>query len=75
MALDVAFCARYIDDFKVEAAHIEPPPGHPGAKDGVGIWEAGPEIWPYVQNVLFADYQVPVVPLEIQMGTTLQRAD
>jgi hypothetical protein len=58
---------------KVEMAHIAPPPGHPTSGEDAGIWEAGPEIWPYIREVPFGGVQVPVVPLEIQLETCLRR--
>jgi hypothetical protein len=41
--------------------------------DGAGIWEAGPEIWPHIRMVYFGGRPVPVVPLEIQLETSLSR--
>lgn len=67
------FARIVLDGFKVEIAHIAPPSSFAGAGDGAGIWEAGPEIWPYVHTIPFAGYQVPVVPLEIQLKTALDR--
>ena len=43
------------------------------SSDGVGIWEAGPEIWPHIRCVPFARTRVPVVPLEIQLETSIVR--
>lgn len=62
-----------VQDVKVEMAHIAAPEGFPTSEDGAGIWEAGPEIWPYLRRVPFAGILVPVVPLEIQLGTNLSR--
>lgn len=58
---------------RVEVAHLVAPAGFPTSADGAGIWEAGPEIWPHVYPRRFAGYDVPVVPLEIQLQTNLQR--
>ena len=63
----------FVDGFKVEAAHIIPPAGFPSSAEGAGIWEAGTEIWPYVRRVPFGAHQVPVVPLEIQLHTSMSR--
>ena len=62
----------YVDGFKVEVAHIATSEGYL-SDGGAGIWEAGPEIWPHIRGVPFAGYQVPVVPLEIQLQTNLDR--
>jgi len=43
------------------------------SQEGAGIWEAGPEIWPHIRRVSFRGHRVPVVPLEIQLGTSLGR--
>lgn len=67
------FARWLVDGIKVEAAHIVAPEGFPTSEEGAGIWEAGPEIWSHLRQVTFAGYQVPVVPLEIQLGTSLQR--
>ena len=62
-----------VDGVKVEMAHIAPPEGMPMSADGAGIWEAGPEIWPHIRMVPFGGRRVPVVPLEIQLETSLSR--
>ena len=62
-----------VEGVKVEIAHIVAPEGFPTSADGAGIWEAGPEIWPYVRRVSFGEHRVAVVPLEIQLGTNLSR--
>jgi hypothetical protein len=62
-----------VDGEKVEIAHIVAPEGFPTSEDGAGIWEAGPEIWPYLRSVMFAGHPTPVVPLEIQLETNLSR--
>ena len=62
-----------VDGVKVEMAHIAAPEGFPMSADGAGIWEAGPEIWPHLRHVLFAGLRVPVVPLEIQIQTSMSR--
>lgn len=58
---------------KVEIAHIVAPEGFPTSEQGAGIWEAGPEIWPRIRTISYAGHRVPVVPLEIQVETTMQR--
>lgn len=67
------FARWYLDGFKVEVAHIAPPSGFPRSGQGIGIWENGPEIWDYIHTVPFEGYQVPVIPLEIQLETCLSR--
>jgi hypothetical protein len=67
------FTRWVIDGVKVEVAHIVGPEGQKTSEEGAGIWEAGPEIWPHIHKVPFREYQVPVVPLEIQLETSLQR--
>ena len=62
-----------VKGMKVEIAHIVAPERFPTSAEGAGIWEAGPEIWPYVRRVSFGEHRVPVVPLEIQVETAMQR--
>jgi hypothetical protein len=62
-----------IEGLKVEVAHLEAPAGFPLSPSGAGIWEAGPEIWPHIKSVSFAGFPLPVVPLEIQLQTAIQR--
>jgi hypothetical protein len=62
-----------VEGMKVEIAHIVAPEEFPTSADDAGIWEAGPEIWPYVHHVSFGEHRVPVVPLEIQPETAMQR--
>ena len=65
----------YIDGFKVEVSHIEPPADYLGTKDDdAGLWEAGPEVWPHVNRVAWEGYDIPVVPLEIQLHTNMKRS-
>lgn len=67
------FARWKVTGVKVEMAHILAPEGFPTSEDGGGIWEAGPEIWPHLRKASFAGYAVPVVPLEIQLETSLSR--
>jgi hypothetical protein len=62
-----------VDGVKVEIAHIVAPEGYPTSDDGAGIWEAGPEIWSSIRTVMYAGHPLPVVPLEIQLETNLNR--
>ncbi len=64
----------FVEGFKVEAAHIEPPATYTSTRDpDFGIWECGPEIWPHITTVSYRQHQVPVVPLEIQLHTSMAR--
>ena len=65
------FARWLINEIKVEIAHITPPDGF--REKSEGIWEAGPEIWSYIRKVPYRNYQIPVVPLEIQLETNLER--
>lgn len=67
------FARWFIDGFKVEVAHIAAPEDFPTSRDGAGIWEAGPEVWPHLRQVPFGGYSLPVMPLEIQLQTNLGR--
>jgi hypothetical protein len=67
------FARWRIDGLKVEVAHIVPPGDFRTSKDGAGIWEAGPEIWPHITTVTLGSLPVPVVPLELQLGTGMRR--
>jgi hypothetical protein len=64
----------FIEDFKVEVAHIEAPENFYSTKNNVsGIWEGGSEIWAYIKEINFKNYSIPVVPLEIQLETNFNR--
>jgi hypothetical protein len=65
------FARVLIHEITVEISHITAPEGHPILT--AGIWEAGPEIWPYITQVIYNNYVLPVVPLEIQLGTNMSR--
>lgn len=65
------FSRVLIEGVKVEIAHITAPKGHSMLKNG--IWEAGPKIWSYIKKVPYNNYSIPVVPLEIQLSTNLNR--
>ena len=67
------FARWFIDSVKVEIAHLVGPEGMKTSAEGMGIWEAGPEIWSHIRRVSFRGHQVPVVPLEIQLEMSLRR--
>ena len=68
---DWIFARWLVNNTKIEIAHITPPEGF--LEKSEGIWEAGPEIWPYVKKIPYKKYYIPVVPLEIQLETNLNR--
>ena len=67
------FARWFIQGIKTEIAHIVPPDSFRFADAERGIWEGGPEIWRYIATVPFGEFQVPVVPLIIQLETNLSR--
>jgi hypothetical protein len=67
------FARWFVANYDVQVAHIAAPEGHPISADGAGIWEVGPGIWPHLRKFSFMGYHVPVVPLEIQLETNLNR--
>jgi hypothetical protein len=71
--LDWHFACWDLEDFEVEVVHIVAPDGHPAFRDSDGVWDCDPRIWPHVRRVPFAGYEVPVVPLEIQLETNMVR--
>jgi len=60
-----------IGDVGAGIVHIADPEGR-GFHGGV-VWECGPALWSHLRRVAFAGYSVPVVPLEFQVGTNLDR--
>jgi hypothetical protein len=70
--LDWHFGRWMIAGLTVEVAHIAPPEGY-DSFSGPIVWECGPAIWPHHSRTAFAVYSVPVVPLEFQVGTNLDR--
>ncbi|NHJ86702.1 MAG: hypothetical protein FK734_14655 [Asgard group archaeon] len=65
------FSRVLIGNIKVETAHITAPQDH--FLLTTGIWEAGPKIWPYIKFVNYQGYSIPVIPLEIQLATNINR--
>lgn len=64
----------YINNFKVEVAHITPPSDYlVNKKPNTGIWEGGPEVWSFVKHINYKSYALPVLPLEIQLQTNMNR--
>ncbi|MFX0066054.1 MAG: hypothetical protein ACFFC7_28135 [Candidatus Hermodarchaeota archaeon] len=62
-----------LGDADLEIAHITAPEGFLESEDHDWIWEAGPEIWPFIRSESFEGYEIPVVPLEIQLETNSSR--
>ena len=69
--VDWVFGRWIIHNTKVEVAHLTAPEGM--VKKWESIWEAGPDIWSYIRKVPYREYSLPVVPLEIQLGTSFSR--
>ncbi|MHA1309156.1 MAG: hypothetical protein ACTSQN_17950 [Candidatus Heimdallarchaeota archaeon] len=65
------FAKLKINDFFVEVTHKLPPEDHPFRNDT--LWESGPNVWPYIKEVPLKEYQIPVIPLEIQLETNYER--
>jgi hypothetical protein len=64
--------ARYlIDNTQIEIAHITAPKDFKMWTEG--IWEADPGIWPHIKKISYIGAEIPVVPLEIQLETSLCR--
>lgn len=71
--LDWHYACWDIDESLVSVVHVVAPGGHPGFHCTGGVWECDPSIWPHIKTVSFAGRAVPVVPLEIQIETTMAR--
>jgi len=61
-----------IGDGGAGVCHIAPPQIREFNDRGI-VWENGPALWRHLRRVAFAGYAVPVVPLEFQVGTNLDR--
>ncbi|HUU78937.1 MAG TPA: hypothetical protein VMX55_11365 [candidate division Zixibacteria bacterium] len=68
---DWVFARWIIHNTKVEVAHLTAPEGM--KEKWESIWEAGPDIWTYIRKISYGEYSLPVVPLEIQLGTSFSR--
>ncbi|MFC4558404.1 hypothetical protein ACFO3D_09285 [Virgibacillus kekensis] len=58
---------------EVEVVSISESAGIPDSFDGDGIWEGGKYIWDLAKKVRIGEYEIPVVPLEIQLESNLRR--
>ncbi|MBN1330161.1 MAG: hypothetical protein JXA54_11865 [Candidatus Heimdallarchaeota archaeon] len=66
-----SYVAWKIARSEVQVAHISAPKEFQDKFKG--IWEAGPKIYPYLKQIHFDKYLIPVVPLEIQLETNMSR--
>lgn len=66
------FARFVIRGVKVEIGSIEPTPDFEYVP-ATGIWESGPSVWPYIKRVVIKDTDIPVLPLEIQLETNMNR--
>ena len=62
--------------WKINKVFIEvtlklPPENHPTKIHS--IWESGPNVWSYIKKMPFNGFQIPVIPLEIQLDTNIDR--
>ena len=71
--LDWHFGRWIMADFDVEVAHVVTPGGHPSFRGTDGVWDADPQIWSHLRTVPFGGYEVPVIPMEIQIETCFLR--
>ncbi len=60
-----------INEVFIEVTLKLPPENHPTRIHS--IWESGPNVWPYVKKVRFNGFHIPVIPLEIQLNTNIER--
>ena len=66
------FARLLFKGIKVEVGNIQPTYNFEYVP-GTGMWESGPAIWPYIKQVTIEDVIIPVLPLEIQLETNLNR--
>ncbi|MCF2139644.1 MAG: hypothetical protein K9W44_06285 [Candidatus Lokiarchaeota archaeon] len=62
-----------IEDMKVEVAYIQSQTTLDESREEGYIWENGPDMYPYVKKIMFYDFQLNVVPLEIQLSSLFFR--
>ncbi|MCK9858671.1 hypothetical protein [Paenibacillus sp. ATY16] len=66
------FARLMVHEIKVELANIQPLI-HNAYIHGSGFWENGPHVWEHIKLVPYKDVTLPVVPLEIQLETNMNR--
>jgi hypothetical protein len=62
-----------VHSFPLEVVHVSNSAGIPDSVHGDGIWEGGKYIWHYQKKIRFENYEISVVPLEIQLESNLRR--
>ncbi|NPE09721.1 MAG: hypothetical protein GNW80_15670 [Asgard group archaeon] len=60
-----------INNMFIEVTLKLPPENHPTKIHS--IWESGPNVWSYIKKIPFNGFQIPVIPLEIQLDTNIER--
>lgn len=66
------FARIMIHKMKLEIANIEPMIQNDYIQ-GSGFWENGPHVWEHVIFLPYKDLLLPVIPLEIQLETNMNR--
>jgi hypothetical protein len=66
------FSRLIVNGIKLEIANIRPA-NDEGYVNGTGFWENGPHIWQHIILIPFKDMELPVIPLEIQLETNMNR--
>ncbi|CAM4189779.1 hypothetical protein [Paenibacillus tarimensis] len=66
------FARLAADGIKLEAANIRPVTLTEYIH-GSGFWENGPHVWEHVKRVPYNGLSLPVIPLEIQLETNMNR--
>jgi hypothetical protein len=66
------FSRLIVNGIKLEIANIQPV-NDEGYINGSGFWENGPHIWQHTIMIPFKDMELPVIPLEIQLETNMNR--
>jgi len=66
------FARLMVHDIKLEVANIQPLIQNEYIH-GSGFWENGPLVWEHIKLVPYKDISLPVIPLEIQLETNMNR--
>ncbi|MBM7603045.1 hypothetical protein JOC75_001015 [Metabacillus crassostreae] len=66
------FSRLFVDGVKLEIANIQPV-NNEEYINGSGFWENGPHIWQHTILIPFKDIELPIIPLEIQLETNMNR--